>query len=197
MRGKMTKVVKRGWIWLITGSLVCWPEWEKLCWKGGGGEENENAPGSDFNAPLSFHVSCWQIGTTIRPSKFFHRRETIWRRSDFNSEEEAGGVGWKGKKGWRGGGCAGVQSLKISQTAEHTAWLQQPNIPSISAIFVAFSIMSGVCLISWWQRNFSGWGRKRHDNSVSEIIPSSKAAFYQSRSFAFYQCTFINLGVAG
>lgn len=35
------------------------------------------------------------------------------------------GVGWEGKKRWRGGGWAGVQSLKISQTAERKAGPQQ------------------------------------------------------------------------
>lgn len=72
------------------------------------------------------------------------------------------GVWWEGKKRWRGGGWAGVQSLKISQSAEHRAEPRQSSIPSISAIFVAFSIMSEVCLISWWQLSFSSWDIKRH-----------------------------------
>lgn len=92
------------------------------------------------------------------------------------------GVWWEGKKRWRGGGWAGVQSLKISQSAEHRAEPRQSSIPSISAIFVAFSIMSEVCLISWWQLSFSSWDIKRHTGPPAPPAFASSAAFCQKHS---------------
>lgn len=63
------------------------------------------------------------------------------------AERRRGWVGGQEKMTrWRVGWGEG---LKISQTAEHKAGPQKSgSIPSISAIFVAFSIMSKVCLIS-------------------------------------------------
>lgn len=160
----------------------------------GGGQRKWECPRNDLNAPLGVHIPSRQIMRhwAQNSDNFFHwvatssflslhfylsifrcmcERETIWRRSV--AQHRGGrGPGWEGKRRWRGGGWAGVQSLKISQTVEHKVGpLQSSSIPSISAIFVAFSIMPEVCLISWWQRQFSSWDIKRHAGSVTAIFP--------------------------
>lgn len=77
-------------------------------------------------------------------------KEKQYGGDQLHSREETGG--WVGgqeemtrtraRVGWRA-------KLKISQTDKHKAGPQQASsIPSILAIFVAFSIMSEVCLIS-------------------------------------------------
>lgn len=67
----------------------------------------------------------------------------------YRESRGAEGGGQEAVKRWGGGGEVRMQSLKISQTAPNTRLEpQRASIPSISAIFVACSIPSEVCLIS-------------------------------------------------
>lgn len=136
---------------------------------GGGGRnrERENALGMilmlhlvfTFQAGKSCNIQpkiqrAWILGAlgcyrSPRPLSLFslslcsslaREREKQYGGDRLHSRDETGG--WVGGQMtmWRVG--QGV-SLKISQTAEHKAWPQQSSsIPSISSIFVAFSIMS-------------------------------------------------------
>lgn len=106
-------------------------------------------PRNDLNAPLGVHIPSRQImqhsTPKFRPAEFFiqlgdweHWVATVFislcalssrMLQERNNMEEIGctagtsqGVGWEGKRRWRGGGgWAGMQSLKISQAAEREA----------------------------------------------------------------------------
>lgn len=91
-------------------------------------------------------ISLSRLGALVCFSSFLcmyeRERETIWRRSVAQQRGDRG-LGGRARGDDEVEGGQGCKSLKISQAAEHKAGPQQSSsIPSISAIFVAFSIMS-------------------------------------------------------
>ena len=106
-------------------------------------------------------ISFFQTGSTGLPQVFSsflcslhvqereRKREKQYGGDQQHSREETGGLGERARGDDEVEGGQGCKSLKISHAAEHKAGPRQSSsIPSISAIFVAFSIMSEVCLIS-------------------------------------------------